>query len=178
MENITFARLTTDNFNANSMDNFIRHQETSEVWVHQDGKLVLVPKQHVYDWDLAACRKTAAKILAGITANGFAFGAFCEGQMIGYIFLSGDVVGSRRQYTKLDLFHISKPFRSKGLGRKLFELACTEARKTGIERLYISANPSKESQAAYRKLGCTDAEEIDRASAEAEPFDVQMEYRL
>ena len=178
MENITFVRLTTENFNANSMDGFIRYQEVSESWVYQDGKLVLIPKKHAYDWDLDKRRDVAAEILAGITGKGFAFGAFCEGQVVGYIFLSGKILGSRNQYTKLDLFHISTPYRSKGLGRKLFELACTEARKTGIERLYISANPSRESQAAYRRLGCTDAEEIDRACAEAEPLDVQMEYRL
>lgn len=178
MENITFARLTEQNFNANSMDEFIRYQEVSESWRMIDGKLTLVPTPHVYDWDLEKRRNTAAEIFEGITGKGFGFGAFFEGQVVGYIFLSGKILGSRNQYTKLDLFHISTPYRSKGLGRKLFELACAEARLMGVERLYISANPSKESQAAYRKLGCTDAEEIDRACVEAEPFDVQMEYRL
>ena len=32
--------------------------------------------------------------------------------------------------------------------------------------------------AAYRALGCTPAEEINEGLAAAEPFDVQMEYRL
>ena len=34
------------------------------------------------------------------------------------------------------------------------------------------------SQAAYRALGCTPAEEINEGLAAAEPFDFQMEYRL
>ena len=37
---------------------------------------------------------------------------------------------------------------------------------------------SKESQAAYRALGCTPAEEVNEGLAAVEPFDVQMEYRL
>ena len=34
------------------------------------------------------------------------------------------------------------------------------------------------SQAAYGALGCSFAEEINEELAAAEPFDVQMEYRL
>ncbi len=48
----------------------------------------------------------------------------------------------------------------------------------GLLKLYISAHSSKESQAAYRALGCTPAEEVNEGLAAAEPFDVQMEYRL
>ena len=46
------------------------------------------------------------------------------------------------------------------------------------EKLYISAHSSKESQAAYRALGCVHAEEINAKLAQEEPCDVQMEYRL
>ncbi len=48
----------------------------------------------------------------------------------------------------------------------------------GADKLYISAHSSKESQAAYRALGCSFAEEINEKLAAAEPFDVQLEYRL
>ncbi|MBQ3955201.1 MAG: hypothetical protein II680_04870 [Clostridia bacterium] len=57
-------------------------------------------------------------------------------------------------------------------------MACEEARRLGADKLYISAHSSKESQAAYRALGCSFAEEINEELAGAEPFDVQMEYRL
>lgn len=65
-----------------------------------------------------------------------------------------------------------------GIGRELFRLACEEAHKHGAKKLYISAHSSKESQSAYRALGCVEAEEIDPVIAENEPFDIQMEYRL
>ena len=51
-------------------------------------------------------------------------------------------------------------------------------RKRGADKLYISAHSSKESQAAYRALGCTPAEEVNEGLAAAEPYDVQMEYKL
>ena len=69
-------------------------------------------------------------------------------------------------------------YRCQGIGRKLFSMACEEARLLGADKLYISAHSSKESQAAYRAHGCTLAEEVNEALAAAEPFDVQMEYRL
>ena len=57
-------------------------------------------------------------------------------------------------------------------------MACEEARQLGADKLYISAHSSKESQAAYRALGCSFAEEINEELAAAEPFDVQLEYKL
>ena len=69
-------------------------------------------------------------------------------------------------------------YRCQGIGRKLFSMACEEARLLGADKLYISAHSSKESQAAYRALGCTPAEEVNEKLAAAEPCDVQMEYRI
>ena len=69
-------------------------------------------------------------------------------------------------------------YRLQGIGRKLFSMACEEARRLGADNLYISAHSAKASQAAYRDLGGTPAEEVNEALAAAEPFDVQMEYRL
>ena len=57
-------------------------------------------------------------------------------------------------------------------------MVCEEARRLGADKLYISAHSSKESQAAYRALGCTRAEEVNAELAAAEPFDIQMEYSL
>ncbi len=65
-----------------------------------------------------------------------------------------------------------------GVGRKLFEKAAGVAEGYGAKRLYISAHSSKESQAAYKALGCVHAEEIIPWIANEEPFDVQLEYVL
>lgn len=67
---------------------------------------------------------------------------------------------------------------AQGIGRLLVSAICDAARVLGAEKLYISAHSSKESQAAYRALGCIHAQEIDAAHAAAEPCDVQMEFDL
>ena len=64
------------------------------------------------------------------------------------------------------------------MGGALFAMAGARAKQTGAQRLYISAHSAKESVAAYRALGCVEAEEVDPHHAQAEPCDLQMEYLL
>ena len=70
------------------------------------------------------------------------------------------------------------PYRDRGIGGALFRLACQGARELGAERLYISAHSAQETMAAYRALGCVEAEEIYWPLARKEPCDVQLEFRL
>lgn len=178
MGSITYVKLTNENFNANSLDKFVRHQEVRECWRRINGELVLVPNNYVEDWDLRQRRKIAETIYNGISGSGFAYGALAENKIVGYIYMSKDFFGTAAKYIELKLFYVSEPFRCKGIGKELFKLACSEAKNIGAEKLYISAHSSKESQAAYRRLGCVEAEEINRKIAEEEPFDIQMEYCL
>ncbi|MGN0595830.1 MAG: GNAT family N-acetyltransferase [Ruminiclostridium sp.] len=175
---ITYSKLSKENFSENSLDNFIRHQEITEIWQKIGGSYVLVPNNFTEDWDTEKCREIARQIISGINSDGFAYGAFSGNEIVGYIYMSREFFGSEKQYIELQLFHISEPFRRKGIGKELFRLGCIEAKAIGAKKLYISAHPSKESQAAYRSLGCVEALEINKAIAENEPFDIQMEYTL
>lgn len=60
-------------------------------------------------------------------------------------------------------------------GVRGFSAACQE---TGAERIFISSHSAKESQAAYKALGCVPARELFREAAETEPFDIQLEFDL
>jgi len=176
MTAIIYQKLSNENFGPCSLDDFIRHQEVSEYWRNIDGKLTLVPSSYIEDWSIARCREIAYEITYGINDNGFGYGAFYNGSVAGYIYLSDKQ--SRNKCMEIQLFHVSEPFRRKGIGRKLFELACREARERGAESLFISAHPSRESQEAYRRLGCVPVSEIDRDAYEREPFVIQLEYIL
>ncbi len=178
MNQIIYQKLTKKNFSTNSLDEFIRHQEVTECWRKSDGKLVLMPICFVENWDLSQCRQMAESILNGIGNSGFAYGAFSEGRAVGYIYVSKSFFGSEKQYIELKYFYVSEPFRKMGIGRELFRLVCEEAKRLGAKKLYISAHSSKESQKAYRCLGCVEAAEINREIAENEPCDIQMEYQL
>lgn len=178
MENITYSKLTENNFKENSLDGFVRHQEVKECWRKISGEWTLQPIEFTEDWNGDTLREKAAEVCGLIVGKGFGYGAFSDDKTVGFITVSDSLFGSRKQYAELVMFQVSEPFRGQGIGRRLFELACEEARSIGVEKLYISAHSSKESQAAYRKLGCIEAEEVNKEIAENEPFDVQMEYKL
>ena len=135
MTAITYSELTNENFSENSLDNFIRHQEIREIWQKINGSYVLVPNKFTEDWDKDKLREIARQILNGVNNDGFAYGAFSGNEVVGYIYLSGEFFGRENQYIELQLFHISEPFRRKGIGKELFRLGCIAAKATGAKKL-------------------------------------------
>ncbi|MGN0634079.1 MAG: GNAT family N-acetyltransferase [Oscillospiraceae bacterium] len=178
MNNIEYVKLTDENFSVNSLDDFIRYQEIKECWRLIDGEWKLVANEFIEDWDLNKRREIAASICDHLGSQRTAYGAFLNDRIVGFAVISHRLFGSEGQYSELELLQVSQPFRRMGIGKRLFGEICREASLLGAKKLYISAHSSKESQAAYRKLGCVDAIEINREIAENEPFDVQMEYVL
>lgn len=174
---IRIERLTAENFRPDSLDGFIRHQEVRECWRCEAGEWRLVPVAFTEEWDAARLRGEAVELLAASDAGNAVFAAFADREVVGFACL-GQRLGSRSQYIELTIYQVSAPWRGQGIGRRLFDVVCMAAREQGAEKLYISAHSSKESQAAYRALGCTLAQEVDPTRAAAEPFDVQMEYDL
>ena len=175
VQDVVYRPLTAENFGKYSLDGFVRRQQVTECWRREQGALVLKPIAFTEDWSLEERRERAERILRAVGEGGAAFGAVVEQQVIGYVLLNG-VAGSTHQLLKLDSFHVSEPYRRRGIGRHLFDLACGEARRRGYRGLYISACSARETQAAYRAYGCVPAPaaEIDPASAAEEPCDIQM----
>lgn len=176
-EPITVKSLTHENFHVDSLDNFIRRQEVDECWRCVNSEWQLVSNPFTEEWDAAHLRAEAADLQRTIDEGIPAIGAFDGERIIGFAQL-GECLGSRNQYIELTGLHVSEPWRGRGIGRRLFAAVCDAARSRGMDKLYISAHSSKESQAAYRALGCVYAEEVDPIRAAKEPCDVQMEYDL
>ena len=173
-----YKRLDNQNFTGHSLDDFVRRQTVSECWRKINNNLQLVPNVYEENWSQVQCREIAEDMAHHINLDRTGFGAFDGERIIGFATVSHRVFGVTSRYVQLVCFQISAEYRRQGIGRKLFSMACEEARRLGADKLYISAHSSKESQAAYRALGCSFAEEINEELAAAEPFDVQMEYRL
>ncbi len=142
-----------------------------------NGEWQMVPVVFTEDWDFLRLRAEADDILQAIAAGTPVVGAFDGDALVGFAQL-GERLGSCGQYIELVSYHVSAPYRGKGIGRRLFATICDAARSLGAEKLYISAHSSRESQAAYRALGCVPAQEVDAMRAANEPCDVQMEYDL
>ncbi len=171
-------RLNAGNFTGHSLDDFVRRQTVTECWRRTDSGWKLVPIVYEENWSQAQCRKIAEDMVRHMSLDQTGFGAFDGERVIGFATVSRRLFGAAARYVQLVCLQVSEEYRRQGIGRKLFSLACEEARRLGADKLYISAHSSKESQAAYRALGCTPAEEVNEELAAAEPFDVQLEYRL
>ena len=176
--NYQYRRLDKNNFTGHSLDDFVRHQTVTECWRKIDNDWKLVPNVYEENWSQVQCREIAEDVARHINLDQTGFGAFDGERIIGFATVSHRIFGAAARYVQLVCFQISEEYRRQGIGRKLFSMACEEARRLGADKLYISAHSSKESQAAYRALGCMPAEEVNEGLAAAEPFDVQMEYRL
>ena len=173
-----YRRLDNNNFTGHSLDDFVRRQKVTECWRKINSEWKLVPNIYEENWSQAQCREIAEDVARHINLDQTGFGAFDGERIIGFATVSRRVFGAAARYVQLVCFQISEEYRRQGIGRKLFSMVCEEARRLGADKLYISAHSSKESQAAYWALGCTPAEEIHEGLAAAEPFDVQLEYRL
>lgn len=175
---IEYQRLNSRNFTNLSLDDFVRHQQVTECWRNVEGAWKLVPVSFAEEWSLEQCREIATDVAAHMEKDQTAFGAFDGEKLVGFITLSHDLFGNTVNYAELVCFQVSEPYRGRGIGKELFHQICSEARKIGAEKLYISGHSAKETQAAYQVLGCVHAKEINQKLAREEPFDVQLEYVL
>ena len=173
-----YRRLDNSNFNGHSLDGFVRHQTVAACWRKINSEWQLVPNVYEENWSQAQCREIAEDVAHHMDLDQTGFGAFDGETVIGFATVSHRIFGAAARSVQLVCLQVSEEYRRKGIGRRLFSMACEEARRLGADKLYISAHSSEESQAAYRALGCSFAEEINEELAAAEPFDVQMEYRL
>lgn len=178
MTGITFVPLCPDCVGPDFFDRFVFRQAVTRCWRRAEGRLILRPAAYVEDRSPAQRRELAALVRACIREGGAGYGAFFRGELAGFALLSPGRFGSKGQYIDLAEFYVSAPLRHQGVGRELFRLACGAARRLGASRLYVSAHSAEETIAAYRRLGCIEAAEVNRALAEKEPFDIQMEYSL
>lgn len=178
MSQITYARLDESHFHIHSLDDFCRHQDVTECWRLIQGEWRLIPHAFVEAWTVRECRDIAADIIRHRNRDQSGFGAFDGERVVGFATVAHALFGQTARYVDLACFYVSEEYRRHGIGRALFGMACEEARRLGAQKLYISAHSSKESQAAYRALGCVHAREINARLAALEPCDVQMECPL
>ena len=175
---IHYEELNGKNFNTYSLDHFVRHQKVSECWRNVDGQWKLIPIEFEENWTVEQCQKIAEDVALHMENDQTAIAAFDGEEVIGFITVSHNIFGNTAKYVELVCFQVSESYRGIGIGKALFYQACEEAKKLGADKLYISAHSSKESQAAYKAMGCIHAEEINQKLAEEEPCDVQLEYVL
>ena len=61
--------------------------------------------------------------------GGWFYGLFDDDRLIGVAVLESRFIGQPRDQLQLKFLHVGNGYRDQGLGRRLFELAATEARR-------------------------------------------------
>ena len=177
-ETIKWYRLSLEDIKPDMFKHLDRYQEIKKRWKDIDGERVLADSPHTIDWDEATKQKIATTdCTEAICSGGCVWAAFDNEKLIGFCAVSGKPIGSQEQYMQLRQIHVSYAYRGKGIGRRLFSLSAETMKTCTAKKLYIVANPSEESQAFYRAMGCVDAEEIIPALFD-DSYDVHMEYAL
>lgn len=81
-------------------------------------------------------------------------------------------------YMNLDIIQVANKYRHKGIGRNIFCMIETKAKRLGAKKLYISSHPNIYTQMFYKNMGCVLAKKINLDLYENEPLDIQLEKAL
>lgn len=115
------------------------------------------------------------KILA---SGGAVFGAFDGELLVGATSVENKLRGSRKNYCKMDILHVSNAWRRRGIATRLMELCKEKATEFGASKLYISATESKNTVDYYMKQGACLTEELDSELYRLELEDIHLELDL
>lgn len=169
---ITVFKVNPQTFASDALDTFVRYQVVTNVFRLENGVPVLRYHPFTEDWTPARKREKAAEIASG------RYITFCAAdgpRVVGEIMLD-PVLDEGRMI--VSSFHVSGDYRRMGIGRKLFGVACAEARVHRAAALYISACSSEETVLFYTAMGCRLSPRPIPACVEDEPYDLQLEYAL
>ena len=98
-------------------------QYIGQAWREVDGKRQLV-KIDYYEPDLPnGFDAHLSKLIETVNSGGVVLGAFHDMRLVGYCSANSLVFGEKYKYVLLDQLYISKNFRNKGIGKRLFFMA-------------------------------------------------------
>lgn len=157
---------------------FIRRQEVVKCWRRVKGEWVIRDDPFIDDWTEADYQILVKCLKNTVATGGFVYGAFCDGDLKGFVSVEAQLFGGEQGYLDLTSIHVSEDMRSNGIGRTLFQAAKRWAKSKGGKKLYLSAHSAVETQAFYRAMGCVEAQVYNAAHVEKEPYDCQLECSL
>ncbi len=156
-----------------------RRELVESIYRLKDGKLVLERIDFdVPGWPAGEEEKYKPILQDCFDRGGLFYGAFSDGQLVGVVVLESRFIGADKDQLQLKFLHISRDFRKKGLGRKLFELAVDGAKEKGARALYVSSCESRNAVDFWMHLGCVITPDVDEELCRLEPNDIQLVYRL
>jgi len=178
MNDMIFQKMIYNDIQLELFASFDRYQDVKKCWRKENGKWILKDMEFVEQWNTKNYEELVVSLRETLKSGGAVWGVFESGNLVGFASLENCLFGSRKQYLQLSSLHVSYSARGKGIGKKLFAAVCEEAKKRNVQKLYISAQSSEETQHFYRAVGCVEALEYNAKLVAEEPCDCQLEYAL
>ncbi|QMS84579.1 GNAT family N-acetyltransferase [Candidatus Xianfuyuplasma coldseepsis] len=173
---MNMIQLSKDDIDQTLLYGFDRYMETTQVYYMNENKLDIKDLHFIESWDKDKLEDIAT-YLHDCTLRGGVVIVVKDGeQVIAFGNLEPHLYDD--MYIHLPYIHVSRPYRNKGIGKKLFQELEHAAKKLGGTKLYISTHPSVEAQQFYQAIGCTLAKHIIQSIYEHEPYDIQLEKEL
>jgi len=156
-----------------------RREVIDYIYYYENGSLILRPEHYdMNGWPPGEAEKYTPILYDCFDRGGWFCGAFDGTKLVGAAILESKFIGRNKDELQLKFLHISRTYRNKRLGRRLFELAKAKASERGARRMYISATPSEHTINFYLRSGCEVTEEPDPELFELEPEDIHLEYSV
>ena len=156
-----------------------RREVIDNIYYYEHGELVLKPEHYdMQGWPAGEADLYTPLLLDCFDRGGWFYGLFDGEQLIGMLVLESKFIGPHSDLLQLKQLHVSSPWRGRGLGRQLFDLAKSRARARGARGLYISATRSEHTVNFYMRLGCTLASALDPELFALEPEDIHLECAI
>ncbi len=175
---IQYREVQADEINRDLFKDFIRRQVVTKCWRKENGIWVIREDPFTDDWSESDYRILISCLRNTVQTGGFVYAAFYMDMLKGFVSAEAELFGEERKYVDLSSIHVSEDMRNHGIGTRLFLAAKEWAGKRGADKLYISAHSAVESQAFYKKMGCTEAQICLPQHTKAEPYDCQLECNI
>jgi len=162
MKNIEIKELKIEDINDDFLIDFNRYLEIIDYYIKDNEEWIIVYNENksTITWDKKYKEHKTENIIKIINDNGFVIGAYENNNLIGFACLVSKVFGTKKQYIELKYLFISKGYRDKGIGRKLFLLCVNKAKEMGVKKIYLRAGKSLETQKIYLTNNCKDIAEL------------------
>jgi len=174
----TIREIEKDDLVFDKFKDYERYQLTTQKVKYEDGLMKTEKIHFINEWDANKLKSLVDELRDDLYMDSYLVGAFYEDKVIAFASIRNKFFGSEKQYLQMPNIHVSRQYRGKGIGKKLFAMCVKAANKMGAKRIYISTHPAIETQRFYESVGCQLASEINQELKKLEPHDIQLEYKI
>jgi GNAT superfamily N-acetyltransferase len=152
-----------------------RAEEIDGHYVVEHGALCYVAAPvTVRGWYPAEAQGYIERLRDVVCRGGIVVGSWDGEQLVGVAALDVRPVGGDARTMDLDLMHVSRAYRGRGVARRLIAMLAERAAARGATALYISATPTRNTVDAYVRIGARLADPPDPLLLAREPDDIHL----